>query len=96
MSTNLADREPKKHKQISDAVGCLLNSLQGAKENDENKELLKIIFIAKQEMSDAQSYFDSVTAPELVDHAIYKIEAARSQYIYLLKLAKNKGLRVNI
>ena len=47
-------------------------------------------------MLDAQNYFDNVTAPELVDHAIYKMEAAKSQYIYLLKLVKDKGLSVSM
>lgn len=96
MSANIVDGEPKKHNQISDAIGFVLNSLYKSKEKDENKELLKTIFIAKQEMLDAQCYFDNVIAPELVDHAIYKMEAARFQYVYLLKLAKDKGLSVNI
>jgi hypothetical protein len=47
-------------------------------------------------MLDAQSYFDNVTAPELVDHAIYKMEATKAQYVYLLRLAKDSGLRVSI
>lgn len=96
MSTNLADREPKKHKQITDMISYVMNSVQSSRRIDENQELLKTIIIAKQEMTDAQSYFDSVIAPELVDHAIYKMEAARSQYVYLLKLAKDKGLSVSI
>ncbi len=96
MSTNLAGRESKKHKQINEMIGYLLNNLKHPKENDETEDLLKMISIAKQELLDAQCYFDSVDVPELVDHAIYKIEAANSQYVYLLKLAKNKGLRVNI
>lgn len=96
MSTNLADREPKKHKQINDVIDYMLNNLRGSRGKDENEELLKTILRAKQEMNDAQSYFDNVTAPELVDHAIYKMEAAKSQYVYLLRLAKDKGLSVNI
>lgn len=96
MSTNLVDREPKKYKQITDMISYVLDSVQGSRRIDENQELLKTIIIAKQEMSDAQSYFDSVVDPELVDHAIYKMEAAKSQYAYLLKLAKDKGLRVSI
>lgn len=96
MSTNLADREPKKHKLLDDFVGYLQNNLKGSKETDEGDELIRTILIAKQEMLDAQNYFDSVTATELIDHAIYRMEAAKSQYVYLLKLAKDKGLRVNI
>ncbi|MHB1393749.1 MAG: YaaL family protein [Clostridia bacterium] len=94
MSTNLATGKSKKHKQLSDVIGYVLNSLQGISEKDENQELINIIFRARQEMLDAQSYFDSVTDTELIDHAIYKMEAAKSQYVYLLKLAKDKGLSV--
>lgn len=96
MSTNLATGKPKKPKQIGDMIGYVINSLQGIREKDENQEFINTIFKAKQEMLDAQCYFDSVSDPELVDHAIYKMEAARSQYVYLLKLAKDKGLSVNI
>ena len=96
MSTNLAPKESKKHKQLSDIIENVLNILQGSKENDENEEFIRMIYKAKQDMLDAQNYFDNVTAPDLVDHAIYKMEAAKSQYIYLLKLAKDKGLNVSI
>jgi diacylglycerol kinase len=96
MSTNLVTGKPKKHKQLNDIISYLLNNLQGIREKDENEEFLKIISIAKQEMLDAQCYFDNVTEPELVDHAIYKMDAAKSQYVYLLKLAKDMGLSVNM
>ena len=96
MSTNLAAGKPKKPKQLSDVINYVLCNLQGTEVLDEDEEFLKTICIAKQEMHDAQCYFDSVTAPELIDHAIYKMEAAKSQYVYLLKLAKSKGLRVSI
>lgn len=96
MSTNLAAKKPKKQKQVSDIISYVMNSLQDTREKDGNEEFIKTISIARQEMLDAQCYFDNVTDPELVDHAIYKMEAAKSQYVYLLKLAKDKGLRVNI
>lgn len=96
MSTKLVDREPKKHRQLDEVISNVLNNLKGSGGMGEDEELLKTIIIAKQEMIDAQSFFDNVTAPELVDHAIYKMEAAKSRYIYLLKLAKDKGLRVSI
>ena len=96
MSTNLAAKKSKKRKQLSDMAGYMLNNLQGPREEDEHEEFLRMVFKAKQEMLDAQCYFDSVTDPELVDHAIYKMEAAKSQYVYLLKLAKSKGLSASI
>lgn len=96
MSTNLVTGKPKKQKQLNAVIDYVLNNLQGTRVKDEDEEFIKTVFIAKQEMLDAQSYFDNVTAPELVDHAIYKMEAAKAQYVYLIKLAKDKGLRVSI
>jgi hypothetical protein len=96
MSTNLAAKKSKKQKQLNDVINHVLNNLQGSREKDENEEFIRIISMARQEMHDAQCFFDNVTEPELVDHAIYKMEAAKSKYVYLLKLAKDKGLSVNI
>jgi len=96
MSTNLAAKKPKKYKQFSDMIEHILNILRGSKGKNENEEFIRMIFEAKQEMLDAQCYFDNITTPELVDYAIYKMEAAKSQYIYLLKLAKDKGLNGDI
>lgn len=36
---------------------------------------------------DAVKYFESVRDPELVDFAIYEMEAARRKYMFLLKRA---------
>lgn len=33
----------------------------------------------------AQNYFENVSDPDLVDYAIYDLEAARRRYIYMLK-----------
>jgi len=47
---------------------------------------------AHQEWVRAQKYFQWVSDPELVDHAIFAEEAARRKYIYLLNQAKNQGI----
>jgi len=47
---------------------------------------------AHEEWIRAQKYFQWVSDPELVDHAIFAEEAARRKYIYLLNLAKNQGI----
>lgn len=49
---------------------------------------------AYQEWIDAQKYFQGVSEPALVDHAIFMEEAARRKYIYLLNIAKNEGIRI--
>lgn len=96
MSTNLASRKPKKQNHLSNVMNFMLGNIQGSGAKNEDEEFINTISIAKQEMLDAQSYFDNVTAPELIDHAIYKMEATKAQYVYLLRLAKDNGLRVSI
>lgn len=43
---------------------------------------------AKRDWLDAQNYFNSVVEPDLVDIAIYSMDAAERKYMYLLKQAK--------
>ena len=43
---------------------------------------------AKQEWQDAKKRFNEVSDPDLVDYAIYALEAAERRYIYLLKKAR--------
>lgn len=47
---------------------------------------------AHQEWLKAQKYFECVSDPDLVDHAIFMEKAARKKYIYLLKKAKQQGI----
>jgi len=55
-----------------------------------NKEKLKKeIKKAHQQWVDAKNYFENVSDPELIDYASYKIEAARTKYMYLLNKAKD-------
>ena len=44
---------------------------------------------AWQDWQAAIRYFESVCDPELVDYAIYEVEAARRRYMYMLKHVKN-------
>ncbi|HEY8343891.1 MAG TPA: DUF2508 family protein [Bacillota bacterium] len=40
---------------------------------------------ARQEWKSAREYFNTVTEPDLIDHAIYALEAAEKRFVYLLK-----------
>ena len=51
------------------------------------RELAQLVEKARREWLAAQSAFDFVTEPELVDHAIFALQAAERRYVYLLKLA---------
>jgi|GEM_PF-3929763 len=45
---------------------------------------------ALEEWKAAAAYFESVADPELVDYAVYGMEAAQKRYIYLLRTAGHK------
>ena len=47
---------------------------------------------ARQEWLGARAYFETVSEPELVDHAIFLVEAAEKKYMYLLKKVREQGL----
>ena len=56
-----------------------------------NNEMLESIQRAQKEWEDKENYFNFVTDSDLVDFAIYDIEASKRKYAYLLKLAKEKN-----
>ncbi len=47
---------------------------------------------ARREWLAAQRYYNSVSDSDLVDHAVYLMQAAEKKYIYLLKKARNEGI----
>lgn len=55
-------------------------------------DILRAVNQAHAEWINAQNYFNSVSEPELVDYAIYNMEAARKKYMYMLKQAKLRGI----
>ena len=50
-------------------------------------QLAALIERARLDWLAAQSEFNTVTERDLVDHAIYAIQAAERRYVYLLRLA---------
>jgi len=61
----------------------------------EEDKMVDIIRSAHEEWKNAESFFQNVTEPDLVDHAIYRMEAARTRYTYLMKQAREMGIRGN-
>ena len=57
-------------------------------EKTEKEKTLESLKKAQEEWKHKEKYFQSVTEPDLVDHAIYELEASRIKYIYLLKKIK--------
>lgn len=67
-------------------------------ENDDkiSKEIIEDIKAAIMEMEIAQSMFNSVSDPKLVEVAIYREEAAKRKFEYLISLAKEKRINNNM
>lgn len=59
--------------------------------NESKDDIYLTIENAKKEWEDAKNIFENVSQPELVDYAIYNIEAAEKKYTYLLKQIKNSS-----
>lgn len=95
------DVNRKKEKSFSSlvsALGNIYNRVNQTSEQvvNEDEELAKCVKQAYEEWQAAENFFHSVNDPDLVDHAIYKLEATKARYIYLLKQAKSNGIRINI
>lgn len=60
------------------------------------EELYLTVERARQEWDAARKFFDSVIDADLIDHAIYAMNAAEKKYLFLLKKARDSGYRVNL
>ncbi|NLV76936.1 MAG: DUF2508 family protein [Tissierellia bacterium] len=76
-----------KAKKILEYANLLSHSLK-EKEKTEEEEILESLKQAHKEWKDKERYFQSVKEPDLIDHAIYELEASRIKYMYLLKKIK--------
>ena len=66
--------------------------IEEEEKSEEKQELINSVHAAKKEWQAAQTYFENVSEPDLVDYAIYKMETARRKYMYLLKMASKEEL----
>lgn len=63
------------------------------KYTEEDLQLFEAINESIMEMEVAQSLFNSVSDPNLIDLAIHTEDMAKSRYNYLIALAKKRDLR---
>lgn len=59
---------------------------------EDNRKLIQAIQKIKIEWDCDRDYFESVKEELLIDYAIFKERATRAKYMYLLKIAKEKGV----
>lgn len=50
---------------------------------------------ARQEWQSAKKLFEEATDQDLIDHAIHGVKAAERRYMYLLKEAREKNVKID-
>ncbi|RDY25072.1 DUF2508 family protein [Romboutsia weinsteinii] len=64
---------------------------------DKEKEaIINDIKEAQADIKVAENFFQCVSDPELIDVAIYELEAKKSRYYYLIRVAKEKGIKKSL
>ncbi|HHT04952.1 MAG TPA: YaaL family protein [Hydrogenispora sp.] len=76
-----------------DLIYSLLNQIikaEGYQKKQAEERYWRLVEDAKKDWQEARAYFNTVTDPELIDHAIYALGAAEKRYVYLLKKAREE------
>lgn len=63
---------------------------QGIVVSEEKDELMDNIIQAKEEWEQAKHFFQEAVEPEIIDYAIYRLDAAERKYMYLLDQARER------
>ena len=74
-------------------VSIFKNLFGQEKVKSEEEEILEAVQKALDDIRNSEIFFHSVTDMNLIDYAIYKINAAQEKYGFLIKLAKEKQVR---
>lgn len=69
------------------------NFLNVPSKRTEEDELLGAIRTARMDYKMAESRFNETSESDLVDQAIYDMLSAKTRYTYLMKQARDRGLR---
>lgn len=79
-----------KGKKIIKYANILAESIKGREQMEEEK-ILENLRKAHREWKDKERYFQYVTDDDLIDYAIYDLEATKRKYSYLLKKIKESN-----
>ena len=94
----ITGKREKNFSSFVNALGNLYNRINHTRDQETGKdeELAQCIIEAHREWQNAEIFFHSVSDPDLIDHAIYRLEASKARYVYLLKQAKAEGIRMDL
>lgn len=79
---------------ITNALQKVQYYLKNGENNDPKPlpSLAAVVEEARREWLNAQYYYNTVSDQDLIDHAVYLMQAAEKKYIYLLKQARAAGI----
>ena len=70
-------------------------NIQDKTEEEKNKELLRSIIVTRKRLEEAHKNFE-FAEEDLIDYYSYNIKANQAKLDYLIKLAKTKGLVMDV
>ncbi len=73
----------------------IFDNFKVQKSTSDKNDLYVNLENAKKEWEEAKNIFENVSEPDLVDYAIYNVEAAEKKYVYLLRKIKNENENAN-
>ncbi|WP_053954904.1 YaaL family protein [Inediibacterium massiliense] len=76
--------------------GVYAQVFHGEDMRTEEDKIIDTIKSAHEEWRNAEAFFQNVTDPDLVDYAIYRVEAAKTRYIYLMRVARELGIKASM
>ncbi len=73
----------------------MLKNKETDKASKEQNEILQELEKLTMQFSANETMFNLATDEEIIDAMIYEQKALRSRYAYLLKIAKEKGIKID-
>lgn len=70
----------------------ITNSIKAQDAEESTGNIYNSIESARKDWEDAKNIFENVTNPDLIDYAIYNVDAAEKRYTYLLKQIKSGNI----
>ena len=76
--------------QTKRKIENIMKGKERAEPDPEREKIYREIEEARKDWAYSRVYFNTVTEAELIDHAIFAIEAAEKKYVYLLRKIREK------
>lgn len=89
-------------RHLNEAVQNLIRKIWGLFRLDDSQirpvktpDMIENLEAAWRDWQFAKNYFNCVSDPDLIDHAVFYMGATEKKYVYLLKKAREKGINTD-